>query len=80
LRFLHRQLHQLEDVEQNFGQLEGIWGRFQDFNGAPNATLWAATGAPSNSQGQNNDLYSRLNGSAGTFLYRKASGSWTAIL
>lgn len=36
-------------------------------------------GAPSNSMGNNNDFYFRLDGTTNTVLYHKESGSWVAI-
>ncbi len=41
--------------------------------------LWAGSGAPSNTDGSNGDFYFRGDGSAGTFIYNKAAGTWTAF-
>lgn len=41
--------------------------------------LWAGVGVPDNAGGQNGDFYLRSNGSAGTLIYHKAGGLWTAL-
>lgn len=43
-------------------------------------SLYGGTGAPSNTDGSDGDYYFRSNGAAGTFLYKKAAGTWTGIL
>lgn len=66
----------------------GVKGRLQMDNGsfragplAPNdaSRLRSGSGAPPNSLGANGDFYFRTNGAAGSALYYKSGGSWTAI-
>lgn len=42
--------------------------------------IFAGNGVPSNANGANGDFYFRGDGSAGTFVYHKAAGSWTAFI
>ncbi len=41
--------------------------------------LYAGNGVPANANGQNGDFYLRGDGSAGTFIYHRAGGTWTAF-
>ena len=45
-----------------------------------NCGLWSGSGAPSNAQGGNGDIYFRQDGGAGTAIYQKRSGAWTALV
>lgn len=38
------------------------------------------SGAPASNLGINGNFYGRSDGSGGSYIYHKASGSWTAIL
>lgn len=42
--------------------------------------VYAGNGAPSNANGANGDFYFRGDGAAGTFIYHKAAGAWTAFV
>ena len=42
--------------------------------------LWAGSGAPNDTNGANGDFYFRSDGGTGTWLYNRASGTWTGIL
>jgi hypothetical protein len=42
--------------------------------------LLGNTGAPNNANGNNGDFYFRADGSAGTYIYFKAGGTWTGIV
>jgi len=42
--------------------------------------LWQGSGVPSNSSGSNGDAYLRTDGSTGTHLYFKSSGTWAGII
>jgi hypothetical protein len=39
----------------------------------------SGNGAPSNADGANGNFYFRFDGTAGTFIYHKAAGSWSAF-
>lgn len=41
--------------------------------------FYRGTGAPASGDGRNGDFYFRTDGAAGTAIYYKASGSWSAI-
>lgn len=41
--------------------------------------IYAGNGVPSNTNGSNGDFYFRGDGAAGTFIYHKAAGAWTAF-
>jgi hypothetical protein len=50
-------------------------------SGAQAAVAWlSGNGVPNNALGQNGWFYARGDGAAGSFLYHKAAGVWTAIL
>ena len=42
--------------------------------------IFAGNGAPNNANGSDGDFYFRGNGGAGTFVYHKAGGAWTAFV
>lgn len=42
--------------------------------------LYAGTGAPNNSNGQNGDIYFRGDGGASTTVYQRRAGSWVGIV
>ena len=44
------------------------------------ASLFAGTGAPSNSTGNNGDLYFRSDGRAGATIYQRRAGTWVGIV
>jgi hypothetical protein len=46
----------------------------------PGSTIRTGTGAPNNAIGANGDYYFRTDGGAGTYIYFRAAGSYTAIL
>ena len=60
----------IEDSDIAFGQPVQI-------NGA--ATLRAGTGVPASGLGANGDYFFRTDGSAGTAIYFKTGGAWSAI-
>jgi hypothetical protein len=41
--------------------------------------ITGGTGVPSNSAGNNGDVYFRVDGTTGSAIYQKRSGSWVAI-
>lgn len=45
-----------------------------------NAGLYAGSGAPNNSNGNNGDFYFRGDGGAGTSIYMKRAGAWVGIV
>ena len=44
------------------------------------STIRAGTGAPDNANGNNGDYYFRSDGTAGSYIYHRAAGAWTAII
>lgn len=42
--------------------------------------IYANTGAPNNTNGNNGDIYFRSDGGAGTTMYQKRAGSWVGIV
>lgn len=45
-----------------------------------NTHLFGGIGVPSNASGANGDFYFRSDGTVGSNVYKKAAGSWSAIL
>jgi len=43
------------------------------------AGIYAGNGVPNNANGANGDFYFRGDGAAGTFVYHRAGGAWTAF-
>lgn len=80
MKFVFSPLHGLEDAQRNFEQIAISWMQLQDFAGAEALTVWGGTGPPSNSNGADGDVYIAKDGGAGTTVYQKRTGSWTAIL
>lgn len=44
------------------------------------AAIYGGTGAPSNANGANGDIYIRSDGGAGTTIYQRRTGTWTGIV
>ena len=44
------------------------------------AAIYGGTGAPSNANGANGDIYIRSDGGAGTTIYQRRAGTWTGIV
>lgn len=60
-------------------QTKGVTAaQIKTFIGLGNLTF--GTGVPNNANGSNGDFYFRSDGSAGTFIYHKAAGSWTGFV
>ncbi len=47
---------------------------------AQTSALYMCTGVPNNADGANGDVVIRTDGAAGSFIYRKSAGTWSAIL
>lgn len=66
-------------IDPKTGLLSIAW--YQLFQGfAQQQGLMFGSGAPVGTQGQNGYFYFRSDGSVGSNVYKKTSGSWAAIL
>lgn len=62
------------------GSATGRWLRLGYLTANPLNTLSIGAGVPASSLGNNGDVYIRSNGTAGSVIYQKAAGVWTAVL